>query len=151
MEKTPAGETVVVPRNFKLLEELEKSEKGHGVSSEMTQPLLIQKETRPAKDHSSRRTIVIPFSLSRIHRTCPSRLGLWIRAIRSYRTGTVEFLVQRGYVKNIMIGFEGKTTWTTWNSHARFGLASPPPPHHHHRHADATRQSLLSIADPLHG
>ncbi|KAG5186651.1 ubiquitin conjugating enzyme, partial [Tribonema minus] len=30
MIMTPSGEQILIPRNFKLLEELEKSEKGHG-------------------------------------------------------------------------------------------------------------------------
>ena len=41
MQVTPAGETVIVPRNFKLLEELEKMEKGHtemSVSFGLTDP-----------------------------------------------------------------------------------------------------------------
>ena len=41
MQRTSAGEVVIIPRNFKLLEELEKSEKGHGemaISFGLTDP-----------------------------------------------------------------------------------------------------------------
>jgi len=30
MQRLPSGEVVTMPRNFKLLEELDKAEKGHG-------------------------------------------------------------------------------------------------------------------------
>lgn len=33
MQRTASGETVIIPRNFKLLAELEASEKGHGEMS----------------------------------------------------------------------------------------------------------------------
>ncbi len=41
MQRLPSGEVVITPRNFKLLEELEKSEKGQGeMSGHITYGLL---------------------------------------------------------------------------------------------------------------
>ena len=41
MQRLPSGEVVITPRNFKFLEELEKSEKGQGeMSGHITYGLL---------------------------------------------------------------------------------------------------------------